>query len=144
MLYFDSNYVLKCYLPEPGAELVRALAAQPVTKSCSRFGRSEIIATLHRKVREGSLTRAQMKSVWTRVRADETAGVWSWLPFDPTVERAVEQAFLSLDRRVFLRAGDAIHLATASLHGFTDVHSHDGHLLKAAAAFGLNGVDVIG
>jgi hypothetical protein len=30
MLYFDSNYILKCYLPEPDAHLVRALASQPV------------------------------------------------------------------------------------------------------------------
>ena len=39
MLYFDSNYILKCYLPEPDAHVVRALASQPVTKSCSRYGR---------------------------------------------------------------------------------------------------------
>jgi hypothetical protein len=64
MFYFDSNYILKCYLPEPGALHVRGLASQPVAKSCSRLGRAEVIAALHRKVREGSLTRAQMKAVW--------------------------------------------------------------------------------
>ena len=143
MLYFDSNYVLKCYLPEPGAHHVRALAARPVTKSCSRFGRAEVIAALHRKVREGSLTRPQMKSVWAKVVADETVGVWTWLPFDAPVEHAVEQAFLALGANLFLRAGDAIHLATASLNGFAEIHSHDKHLLAAATAFGSKGVDVV-
>ena len=143
MLYFDSNYVLKCYVPEPGAHHVRALAAQPVTKSCSQLGRAEVMAALHRKVREGSLSRPQHKAVWTRVLADEAAGVWTWLPFDGAVEHAVESAFLGLDAKVFLRAGDAIHLATASLHGFEQIHSHDKHVLGAASAFDLIGVDVI-
>jgi predicted nucleic acid-binding protein len=143
MLYFDSNYVLKCYLPESGAHHVRALAAQPVTKSCSRLGRTEVIAALHRKVREGSLTRPQLTAVWARVIADEAAGVWTWLPFDATVEHAVEQAFLGLAAKVYLRAGDAVHLATARLHGFSKIHSHDRHVLAAAAAFGLAGVDVL-
>lgn len=69
--------------------------------------------------------------------------MWTWLPFDGIVQNAVEQAFLGLDARVFLRTGDAIHLATASLNGFTAIHSHDRHVLAAAAAFGLTGVDAI-
>jgi predicted nucleic acid-binding protein len=143
MLYFDSNYILKCYLPEHDAHLVRALASRPVTKSCSRLGRVEVIAALHRKVREGSLTRAQLKAVWSRILADESAGVWTWLPFDERVEHAVEHAYLTLGPKVFLRAGDAIHLSTASVHGFEEIHSHDGHVLRAATAFGLKGVDVV-
>jgi predicted nucleic acid-binding protein len=143
MLYFDSNYILKCYVPEPDAHLVRALASQPTTKSCSRFGRVEVMAALHRKVREGSLTRAQLKTVWARVLADEASGVWTWLPFDAAVEHALEQTFLTLGPSVFVRAGDAIHLSTASLNGFTEIHSHDAHVLRAAPAFGLKGVDVL-
>ncbi len=65
MLYFDSNYILKCYLPEDGASRVRELASRPVSKSCSRLGRVEIIAALHRKLREGSLSRPQLKAVWS-------------------------------------------------------------------------------
>jgi predicted nucleic acid-binding protein len=143
MLYFDSNYILKCYLPEPDAHLVRALASRPVTKSCSRFGRVEVMVALHRKMREGSLTRAQLKRVWSNVLADESAGVWTWLAFDGPVEHALEQALLTLGSTVFLRAGDAIHLSTASLNGFREIHSHDEHVLRAAAAFGLKGVDVL-
>ena len=143
MLYFDSNYILKCYLPEPGAQLVRALAARPETKSCSRLGRMELLGALHRKVREGSLTRAQRKAVWSNILADEASGVWTWLPLDATVEHALERAFLTIGSGVFLRTGDAVHLATASLHGFAEIHSHDTHVLRAAPAFGLRGIDVV-
>lgn len=143
MLYFDSNYILKCYVPEPNAHLVRALAAGPVMKCCSKLGRIEVMAALHRKLREGSLSRAQFKQVWSHFAVDESTGVWRWLAFDDTVENVVEQMFHKLDARVFLRTGDAVHLATASLHGFNEIHSHDKHLIAAAPAFGLKGVDVL-
>jgi len=142
-VYFDSNYILKCYLPEPGGRQVRELAAKPVAKSCSRIGRVEVLAALHRKLREGSLTRPQFKSVWANVLADEAAGVWTWLAYDGAVEHALEEAFFRLGAKVFLRTGDAIHLVTASLHGFRALYSHDKHVLSAASAFGLKGIDVV-
>lgn len=142
-MYFDSNYVLKCYLPEPGAERVRALAARPVRKACSRFGRFEVLAALHRKLREGSLNRRQLKQLWGHLLADEATGVWHWLPFDRGVELVIEQTFVGLDAGVYLRTGDAIHLATASLHGFTEIWSHDAHVRRAASSFGLEARDVL-
>lgn len=143
MLYFDSNYILKCYLPEPRAHLVRALARQAVAKCCSTWGRIEVVTALHRKLREGSLTRASLKALWSRFESDEAAGVWTWLPFDQPVQTAVAQTCLKLDTAVFIRAGDAVHLATAALHGLSEIHSHDRHLLSAASEFGLKGVDVL-
>lgn len=143
MLYFDSNYILKCYLPEPEAHRVRVLARRPVLKCCSAWGRVEIAAALHRKLREGSLTRSSLKALWMRFESDELAGVWTWLPFDQPVQAAVAQSCLALGPGVFIRAGDAVHLGTAALHGFSEVHSHDRHLLQAAPEFGLKGVDVL-
>jgi len=143
MLYFDSNYILKCYLPEPDAHLVRELAAQPIVKVCSVWGRTEFLAALHRKLREGSLTEATLKAVWTHFEQDEEAGVWTWLPLDRPVQKLVEQHFLKLSASIYQRSGDATHLATASLHGLTDIYSHDKHLLAAAPSFGLVGRDVL-
>ena len=44
---------------------------------------------------------------------------------------------------VFLRAADAIHLATAAESGFRIVYSNDVHLLNAAKHFEIEGRDVI-
>jgi len=45
---------------------------------------------------------------------------------------------------VFLRAADAIHLATAAESEFRIVYSNDAHLLAAAKYFGIEGRNVIG
>jgi predicted nucleic acid-binding protein len=41
-----------------------------------------------------------------------------------------------------LRAGDAIHLASARHEGFSEIWTNDRHMLKAASHFGLAGRSV--
>jgi predicted nucleic acid-binding protein len=43
---------------------------------------------------------------------------------------------------MYVRAGDAIHLAAAQGAGFADIWSNDKRLLEAAPAFGLTGKSV--
>lgn len=54
------------------------------------------------------------------------------------------KAVLDIPGTVFLRSGDALHLACAEEHGFQDVYTNDRHMLNAARYFPLTGVNVLG
>jgi predicted nucleic acid-binding protein len=53
----------------------------------------------------------------------------------------VSQTFQALPLNIFLRTGDAIHLATAAEAGFKEIYSNDRHLLAAASLFKLKGIN---
>jgi predicted nucleic acid-binding protein len=57
--------------------------------------------------------------------------------------RRVESVYTTAPPATFLRAADALHLACAAVHGFTETYSNDRHFLDAAPLFGLRGIDVI-
>ena len=45
---------------------------------------------------------------------------------------------------VFVRSGDALHLACVEEHGFQEVYTNDRHMLQAAKHFHVTGVNVLG
>jgi predicted nucleic acid-binding protein len=53
------------------------------------------------------------------------------------------KAVLDIPSTIFLRSGDALHLACAEEHGFKEVYTNDRHMLQAARHFHLTGVDVL-
>ncbi len=141
--YFDTAYLLKLYRPEPGADAVRALAATADVLVCSLHGRAELIAAAHRKVREGSATPAHVEALLAQVAADQAAGALDWLPITDAHLERVTDVFRHAPATVYLRAADALHLASAAEAGFAEICSNDRHLLAAASLFGLHGVNVI-
>lgn len=141
--YFDTAYLLKLYLPEPGADAVRALAATVDVLVCSLHGRAELIAAAHRKVREGTATSTQVDALLAQVAADRAAGALEWLPITEAHLDRVTLAFRRAAPTVYLRAADALHLASAAEAGFAELYSNDRHLLAAAPLFDLRGIDVI-
>ncbi|MFH1499080.1 MAG: type II toxin-antitoxin system VapC family toxin [Verrucomicrobiota bacterium] len=141
--YFDTAYLLKLYRPEPGADAVRALAATVDVLVCSLHGRAELIAAAHRKVREGTATPAHVDALLAQVAADQSAGALDWLPITDAHLQRVTEVFRTAPSTVYLRAADALHLASAAEAGFPEIFSNDRHLLAAAPLFGLRGVNVI-
>lgn len=143
MIYFDAAYILKCYVAEQGSQEVRALARRRERLACSVYGRLELHAALHRKLREDDLTGRQLEVVLHQFRMDEQARLWTWLPLTTAVMTAVTEAFSNLPQDVFLRAGDAVHLLTAREYGLAEVYSNDRRLLAAAPALGVTGRNVL-
>ena len=96
-----------------------------------------------RKVREGTATSADFGLALAQMHTDTATGNLQFIPLTDAIIDRVEKTFASAPSTAYLRAGDAIHLATAAESGFTEIHSNDKHLLAAAPLFGLVGVDVI-
>ena len=143
MIYFDTAYLLKCYIKEVGWEEVRALARQREMVACSAYGKMELHAGLHRKLREGEVTGIQLTTIFGQLELDESQRLWTWLSLTEFIMASVVDSFRTLPDRVFVRAVDAVHLVTAKTNGFSDIYSNDTHLLSAAPHFGLEGKNII-
>jgi predicted nucleic acid-binding protein len=143
VIYFDSAYLLKCYLPEPHAQLVRDLLVQHQTAASCVFARMEFASGIRRAVRESKITDADAVLIFSAMRQDDGFGLWTWLPLTPHIIEQVVQAFETLPDSVNVRTGDAVHLVCAREGGFSEIYSNDQHLLAAAPHFGLVGKNVI-
>ena len=143
MIYFDTSYVVRLYLEDPGWQEVRELAATDHI-ACCLLGYAEAVAAFHRKLRERVIDRAGLRALLDQFEGECDAGAFQWLPLSEVVASRLRGACASLPESVHLRAGDAIHLACAAENGFREIYSNDQHLLVATRHFSLRGVDVIG
>lgn len=143
MIYFDTAYLLKCYIKEAGWEEVRALARKDESIACSAYGKMELYAALHRKFREGEVTGIQLKIIFRQIELDDSQHLWNWLSLTEFIMASVVGSFRMLPENVFVRTADAVHLVTAKTSGFSDIYSNDTHLLSAASHFGLEGRNII-
>jgi predicted nucleic acid-binding protein len=83
------------------------------------------------------------RSVCRQFAMDEETGLWVWFPATSAILHKAAARMNTMDRAVFVRAADAIHLTCAAEHGFTEIYSSDRHLLAAASAFRLKPRNVI-
>jgi predicted nucleic acid-binding protein len=142
MVYFDSAYIAKFYLSEPESERVRALAEREGKVCCSVIGRVETAQVFHRKLREGRATRAALAALFDQFEADDQSSLWTWLPLTEDLVASAVLRFRDLSAKVALRSADAIHLISASEHGFDAIYSNDARILAAAPQFGIRGNSV--
>ena len=138
-LYLDSTYVAKCYLNDPDSVAVRALVQEATDLWSSSIAVAEVSCAIHRRFREGLLNWNQANSLIAAFYAHLDAGSWNLEPLTGEVLQLIKQRMVKAGRKVFLRAGDAIQLASAHTAGFSEIWSNDRHLLQAASHFGLRG-----
>lgn len=144
MIYFDAAYIAKCYLNEPGAERVRAVAVQADGLASCELARVEFASILKRHVRERHITRREFTGILREFEEDVANGVWHWHAMTSALVEKARQTVLQLPATVFLRSVDALHLACAEENGFREIYTNDRHMLAAARHFRLAGIDVVG
>ena len=142
-LYFDTSYLFRIYSAEPGHHAVKELLANADSVASACHARAEFFAIILRKRREGAATPELLRAVARQFLKDRQSELVSLLPLSEAVMKRVEAVYATAPPAAFLRAADALHLACAAVHGFTEIYSNDRHFLNAAPLFGLRGLDVI-
>jgi predicted nucleic acid-binding protein len=136
-MYLDSAYIAKYYVNEPDAAAVRRLIRGSASVCSSAWAMVEVTCVFHRHVREGSLTPAQGRELIDVFRKHVESDLWGLIPLTPELLRRTAALIRAVPAGVPLRAGDAVHLATALEAGEAEIWTNDRHLLAAAAHFGL-------
>jgi predicted nucleic acid-binding protein len=137
--YFDSAYLAKCYLKDPESNKVRELVKRVQQVYSSALCIAEVSCALHRSVRERMITRDEASHLRATFLLDVSTGTMKMIPVTDIILRTVEATVARMPDTVFLRASDAVHLASAQLEGFAEIWTNDRHMLKAAPHFGLTG-----
>lgn len=137
MVFCDTSTLAKYYVPEAESPKVRGALDRASVVSASDLTRTELMAVFHRRWREGKWDQGTMTHTMRQFEQDDLSGYWGWVPVDRAVTDLAARMFASLPSTVFLRAADAIHLATAMRQGAKALHTHDVHQAKAAAVLGI-------
>ena len=138
-MYLDSAYLAKYYLNEPDSVAVRAAIGRAQVRVSSIWVIPEMTCIFHRHVREGVLSATHARSLLDTFLQHVDHGIWNVVPVTDALLRRCSTIVSALPSGVFLRAGDAVHLTTASALGEHEVWTNDRHLLAAAPHFGLMG-----
>ncbi len=138
-MYVDSAYVAKYYVNETDAAAVRKLIQNASYVCTSAWAVAEVTCVFHRHVREGFLSLEQGRELMDLFRSHSDKGLWSLIPVSDGLLKRTATLVRSLPSVVPLRAGDAIHLATALDAGEQEMWTNDRHLLAAATHVGLVG-----
>lgn len=141
-MYLDSAYIAKYYVNERDAPTVRKVIQRASHVCSSSWALVEVVSVFHRHVREGSLTPVQGDQLSDLFRSHVEADIWNLIPVTEALLRTTATLVRGLPPNVPLRAGDAVHLATALNAGEREIWTNDRHLLVAATHVGLVGKSV--
>ena len=141
-MYLDSAYIAKFYVNEGDSRAVRDLIRGADTLVSSAWAIGEVSCVFHRHMREKKLTQRQFRELLDAFLGHVGDEVWNLLPVTSRTLQKVASLVRSAPAGVYLRAGDAVHLAAAMDAEEREVWTNDRHLLNAAEHFGLSGRSV--
>lgn len=135
-LYLDASALVKLYLPEPESDDLNRLLMGRHDVVVSDLAITEIVSSLCRRRREGSLTTAVVSRLHRALLGHIEAGLYRRFELIPAAHREAERLLISVGN-VPLRALDALHLALALGAEAASLLTWDRRLGAAARAFGL-------
>jgi predicted nucleic acid-binding protein len=141
-VYFDTCYIAKFYFNEPDSPQVRELVRTADTIHSSMWALAGFHSVIHRRVREGSATPDDARELSARFSEHIRDGLWKLIPVTEALLRRTSALIASAPTDLFIRTGDAVHLATALDVGEREVWTNDRQMLAAASHFGLSGRSV--
>jgi predicted nucleic acid-binding protein len=127
---------VKLYLPEPESDDLNRLLVGRLDVVVSDLAVTEIVSSLCRRRREGSVTTAVVSGLHRALLEHIEAGVYRRVELIPAAHREAERLLVSLGT-VPLRAADALHLALALGAEAASLLTWDQRLSAAARAIGL-------
>jgi predicted nucleic acid-binding protein len=142
-VYFDSALIAKFYLNEPGRDAVRKLARDSGRVVSSAVATAEVSAAFHRKLSEGAIEPELFAALQGQFAHDIKSAVWTLMPVTDALLEEVRTLFSTLDRDLYLRSLDALHVVTAKSEKMDRLYTNDRHLLVACSSLGLQGVNPI-
>jgi predicted nucleic acid-binding protein len=138
-LYLDSGYVVKFYLNEPDSLAVREAVQRADSLATSAWSLAEVMCAFHRNFRDGALDGTRFQRTVQTFREHVEMGLWTLIPVTEAVLARLAARVAALPATVFLRAGDAVQLASAVESGEHEIWGSDRRMLAAAPHFGLTG-----
>ena len=94
-------------------------------------------------IEEHPLTPEALEQVITALGAGRRARTVADIGVTSELLEKARKAVLDIPNTVFVRSGDALHLACAEEQGFQEVYTNDRHMLQAARYFHVTGVNVL-
>ena len=141
-MYLDSAYIAKFYVNESDSRAVRELIGGADSLVSSAWAMGEVSCVFHRLMRENKLTQRQFRELLDAFLRHAGQDVWTFLPVTSRTLQKVAALVRAAPAGVYLRAGDAVHLAAAMGAEEHEIWTNDRHLLRAAEHFGLSGRSV--
>jgi predicted nucleic acid-binding protein len=138
-MYLDSAYVAKFYLKEPDSLAVRRAMRRADSLVTSVWSVAEVTCAFHRHFREHTLDAALFQETVNSFREHIEIGFWTLIPVTESLLVRMTARVGALPASIYLRAGDAVQLATAAESGEHEIWASDRRLLAAAPLFGLIG-----
>jgi predicted nucleic acid-binding protein len=136
-MYLDSCIIVKLVSREPDSEAYHGLVAgQPVVTS--ELAVAEVRSALLSKERAGRISRQDRLTGWRLFQEKVRDQEFHLLPLNRQVIERAGAVIEQCHPGVPLRTLDAIHVATAELHGGEQMCSSDQRVCAAADVIGLS------